>query len=356
MTAFWTEADYDDHELVELVHDREFGPHRDHRAPFHASRPRRGRHAVLALCRCLRRDARRAAPQPRDELQERHGRPADGRRQGGDPGRQEPHQDSRDARRVRRCGRCAGRQLCDRRGRRHHRGRHGRDRRSAPASSRASRSREGEAGGDPGPFTAMGIYHGIKAAVAHKLGKDSLKGVHVALQGTGSVGGGVARLLAKDGARLTAGRRRRGARSHAGRAKLGGERGRARADHGDRVRRVQPQCARRDPRRGGHRPARLRDRGGRGEQPARPAPSTAQLLAARGILYAPDYVINAGGIISVTLEYLCRARRPAMRHQRGPQAPGADPRSPQHDLAGERPHGVSPDVVADRMAQKLIGR
>ena len=49
----------------------------------------------------------------------------------------------------------------------------------------------------------MGIYHGIKAAARHKLGKDSLEGVHVAVQGAGSVGGGVARLLAKDGARLT---------------------------------------------------------------------------------------------------------------------------------------------------------
>ena len=37
----------------------------------------------------------------------------------------------------------------------------------------------------------------------HKLHTDSMKGVHVAVQGTGSVGGGVARLLAKDGARLT---------------------------------------------------------------------------------------------------------------------------------------------------------
>jgi leucine dehydrogenase len=42
---------------------------------------------------------------------------------------------------------------------------------------------EGEdaAGGDPGPFTAMGIYHGIKAAVRHKLGKDTVEGVHVAI-------------------------------------------------------------------------------------------------------------------------------------------------------------------------------
>ena len=61
---------------------------------------------------------------------------------------------------------------------------------------------DGSVGGDPGPFTAIGIYHGIKAAVAHKLRKDSVRDVRVALQGCGSVGGGVARLLAKDGARL----------------------------------------------------------------------------------------------------------------------------------------------------------
>ena len=47
---------------------------------------------------------------------------------------------------------------------------------------------EGAAGGDPGPFTALGIFLGIKAAVKHKLGKDSVAGVHVAVQGTGSVG------------------------------------------------------------------------------------------------------------------------------------------------------------------------
>ena len=64
-------------------------------------------------------------------------------------------------------------------------------------------AQNGAAGGDPGPFTAMGIYHGIRAAVRHRLGKDSLSGVHIAIQGTGSVGGGLARLLAKDGAKLT---------------------------------------------------------------------------------------------------------------------------------------------------------
>src|SRR4051812_25870562 len=62
---------------------------------------------------------------------------------------------------------------------------------------------EGHAGGDPGPSTAMGVFLGVKAAIKRALGKDSAKGVHVAIQGVGSVGGGLARLLAGEGARLT---------------------------------------------------------------------------------------------------------------------------------------------------------
>jgi leucine dehydrogenase len=60
-----------------------------------------------------------------------------------------------------------------------------------------------QAGGDPGPSTALGVFLGVKAAIKRALGKDSAKGVHVAIQGVGSVGGGLARLLAGDGARLT---------------------------------------------------------------------------------------------------------------------------------------------------------
>src|SRR5690606_23076647 len=44
--------------------------------------------------------------------------------------------------------------------------------------------------------------------------------------------------------------------------------------------------------------------GGANNQLARP--EHGELLHERGILYAPDYVINAGGIINVSLEYLCR--------------------------------------------------
>ena len=210
------------------------------------------------------------------------------------------------------------------------------------------------AGGDPGPFTAMGIYHGIKAAVAHKLGKTSVKGVHVAVQGAGSVGGGVARLLHRDGARLTV-------------ADVDQDRAKTLAKELDAA------LAAPDAFMSGacdvFRPdalgaildeegiARLDCAvvaGGANNQLARPEHGGS--LAERGILYAPDYVINAGGIISVTLEHLarrdgahCDINEVRKRLAQIPDRLVAIWRESENS-------GVSPDVVADRMAQKLIGR
>ena len=62
---------------------------------------------------------------------------------------------------------------------------------------------EGAVGGDPGPHTSYGVYLGVRAAVKRALGKDSLAGLHIALQGAGSVAGGFARRAAADGARLS---------------------------------------------------------------------------------------------------------------------------------------------------------
>jgi leucine dehydrogenase len=213
---------------------------------------------------------------------------------------------------------------------------------------------EGSAGGDPGPFTAYGIYLGIKAAVSHKLGKESLSGVHVAVQGTGSVGGGVARLLAKDGAKLTL-------------ADINAERAAALASElgGDVVATeavIGVGCDVFSPNALG---AILDDEsiaaldcaivaGGANNQLARP--QHGQQLAARHILYAPDYVINAGGIISVATEYLAR--------RDGRQGDVADVRALIEQIPGRletiwqesASSGISADVVADRMAQQLIGR
>jgi len=74
-------------------------------------------------------------------------------------------------------------------------------------------------------------------------------------------------------------------------------------------------------------------------------------LAARGILYAPDYVINAGGIISVVAEYL---------GQGGPADVTAAIARIEERLADifrtAQQTAIPTDMVADSMARKLIGR
>jgi leucine dehydrogenase len=56
--------------------------------------------------------------------------------------------------------------------------------------------------GDPSPATAYGVLVGIRAAVAHKLGRNSLDGLRVAIQGVGHVGYYLCRQLAEAGAKL----------------------------------------------------------------------------------------------------------------------------------------------------------
>jgi leucine dehydrogenase len=210
------------------------------------------------------------------------------------------------------------------------------------------------AGGDPGPFTAKGVYLGIRAAVAHKLGRDDLEGVHVAVQGTGSVGGGAARLLAEAGARLTL------ADVDAERASaLANQLGAQTVSAGAIM---DVDCDVFSPNALGailddSGIARLRVpivAGGANNQLARPEHGAQ--LAKRGILYTPDYVINGGGIIAVTLEYLARRdARPcdiAEVHAAVEAIPGR--------LRGiweeADATGSTPDAVADAMAQRLIGR
>lgn len=57
--------------------------------------------------------------------------------------------------------------------------------------------------GDPSPFTAKGVFRGIEAAVAFQLGKNHLSGLRIAIQGIGHVGYALARNLHEAGAILT---------------------------------------------------------------------------------------------------------------------------------------------------------
>jgi leucine dehydrogenase len=208
---------------------------------------------------------------------------------------------------------------------------------------------EQAAGGDPGPYTAQGIFLGVRAAIRQMLGKDSAAGVHVAIQGVGSVGGGLARRLAADGARLTL------ADVDAGRAAaLADELGAVAVPAADILAveaDVVSPCAL----------GAVLDEttiaalrapivaGGANNQLATPADGAR--LHARGILYAPDYVINAGGIINVGLEYLGQGDR-AEVESRIAQIPGR-----LADIWDESAVAGDPaSVVADRMALRLIGR
>ena len=63
--------------------------------------------------------------------------------------------------------------------------------------------------GEPGPFTARGVFHGIRASVAHADGSPVLERKTVLVQGVGSVGARLAALLAEAGADVARDRRRR---------------------------------------------------------------------------------------------------------------------------------------------------
>ena len=207
----------------------------------------------------------------------------------------------------------------------------------------------GEVGGDPGPHTSLGVFLGIKAAVRRVLGKDSLSGLHLALQGAGSVAGGVARLAAGEGARLSI------ADVDSSRAQsLAGETG-GTVVSPDTILSTEADivspCAL---------GAILTEAtieslntpivaGGANNQLA--TGEDGRRLHARGILYAPDYVINAGGIINVSTEYVGDGDASLVR-----QRIEAIPDRLETIWAESAASGQDPAAVADAMAQRLIGR
>ena len=80
-------------------------------------------------------------------------------------------------------------------------------------------------------------------------------------------------------------------------------------------------------------------------------PEEGRRLHARGILYAPDYVINAGGIINVCTEYLGDGDASLVR-----QRIEGIPVRLEQIWAESQESGRDPAAVADAMAQRLIGR
>jgi leucine dehydrogenase len=154
--------------------------------------------------------------------------------------------------------------------------------------------------GDPSPVTAYGVYRGIKACAQYRYGSASLNGKHVALQGCGSVGYHLAKLLHAEGARLTCTdidpqRVKRVVEEAGATAVATDEIYDARADifapcalgaviNDDTIPRLRVEIVA-----GGANNQLAEDRHG-------------EELEARHVTYAPDYVINGGGLINVNAE------------------------------------------------------
>ncbi len=157
-------------------------------------------------------------------------------------------------------------------------------------------------GGDPSPFTALGVRRGIEACVAHRLEKRSLAGLHVAIQGVGHVGYYLARELKELGCSLTVADVDP-ARAERVQKELG-----AAVVSIDAI--LETPCDVLAPCALGailnaETIPRLRTTivAGASNNQLADAERDGDELHRRGILYAPDYAINAGGLVNVAEEH-----------------------------------------------------
>lgn len=204
----------------------------------------------------------------------------------------------------------------------------------------------GRAGGDPSPWTALGVFCAMEAALASEGGR--VEGSTVAVQGVGAVGEKLCGLLHEAGARLIV------ADAEAGRAERVAEALGATVAGSDHILRVSADvlapCALGGvlndatiPTLGarlivGAANNQLRDR------------QNGYELTRRGVIYAPDFVVNAGGIINAIAEYRASAPDDVERDVRR-----IGERLSQF-LSEARQTGTPPFEIAERTARRLVQR
>jgi len=207
--------------------------------------------------------------------------------------------------------------------------------------------KKGQAGGDPSPKTAFGIFKGIESAVRFKIGHESVDGLTVAVQGVGHVGYYLCKLLHEAGAKLVV-------------ADMVEERVKRIVDEfggrGVALEEILSQdvdiiapCAL---------GAIFDEQSISGLQAAIIAGGAnnqlkssedGQRLHDAGILYAPDYVINGGGIINVASEYYGDATNKEVFDKIaaiGPRLTGI--------FEEAASSGKPTNVVADEQAKRII--
>lgn len=201
--------------------------------------------------------------------------------------------------------------------------------------------------GDPSPVTAYGVLQGIKACVQETTGAEELKGMTVAIQGLGNVGYNLLKYLVDEGAKVIA-------------TDIDRERCEKVAKEHKNVEIVSPDaiftvnadifapCAM---------GAILNDdtipklkfkivSGGANNQLKEDRHGTE--LRKKGILYAPDYVINAGGLINVYNELEGYNRERALRMTRGIYY------NLLKTFAIAKKENIPTNLAADRMAELRI--
>jgi leucine dehydrogenase len=203
-------------------------------------------------------------------------------------------------------------------------------------------------GFDPSPATAFGCFVGIKASVTERLGRSDLKGLRVAVQGLGHVGYDLAQQLRDAGAELVVSDINEGAVAKAA-AELGAKAVGLDEIYGQDVDVFAP-CAL---------GATINDEtipqlkarvvaGSANNQLAEDRHG--QALADRGILYAPDYVINAGGVIHIYHEGPDYDKQAAFAHV------GRIAETLEEIYARSRSAGIPTHEAADRIAEERFGK
>ncbi len=160
--------------------------------------------------------------------------------------------------------------------------------------------------GDPSPYTALGVFQGIKACVEKKLKRKDLQGLRVTIQGVGHVGYALGKLLAKEGAELIVADLNKSAvtramnecasacvdpnQIHAVECEVFAPCGLSGPINENTIEELQCQII------AGSANVQLTHH------------ELGEMLHDQGILYAPDYVINAGGLIYASLNHSGKKR------------------------------------------------
>ncbi|WP_262695403.1 Glu/Leu/Phe/Val family dehydrogenase [Kordiimonas aquimaris] len=221
---------------------------------------------------------------------------------------------------------------------------------AAQTTSYVSGLDDGEFGtGDPSPHTALGVFIGIKAAVSHRLGKDNLQGIKVAVQGVGHVGLYLVEHLLGAGAEVIV------TDVVASNIEAAQSKGNVTVVSPDGVHAVDCDVFAPCALGGGLNPKTIKDirasivAGAANNQLEREGIDDEDLRM-RGILYAPDYVINAGGIISVESEVHKEKVSDAAREAKVLRIGETLKTVFEASANQERPTGV----IANEMAEEII--